>query len=335
MWTPEGFFSASEGARGVLRWHVNRGWDAAADSVPVDHTTDFERPSLPIRVLQTADTMLALGLDTYANARQSAKLVLHTVSAPGGKLHVLAIGISQYNPKTAKGLKLDYADRDAGDFLAKIQRTQSGITDIDPQVLPNEDADRKTILKALATVRDHMAQGEGKDTAVVLFSGHGAILGGHLFLLPYDVDNRSEDDVKATAVRIDEFTDALGEIAQRGKVLVLIDACHSGAATADRIPLVMNATQLLQVLARQQIAVVTSSRGDETSREDAAYGEHGAFTKVILDAFSAREADIDGDGVLNTLGLANYVSHHVTDLNPTQHPEMELHTPFKVFVMGQ
>jgi hypothetical protein len=35
-WTPEGFYAATAGAQGVLRWHVNRGWDQPADSVPVE-----------------------------------------------------------------------------------------------------------------------------------------------------------------------------------------------------------------------------------------------------------------------------------------------------------
>ena len=30
-WTPEGFYDATPGAQGVLRWHVNHGWDAPAD----------------------------------------------------------------------------------------------------------------------------------------------------------------------------------------------------------------------------------------------------------------------------------------------------------------
>ena len=35
LWTPEGFYAATPGAHGVLRWLVNRGPDKAADTVPV------------------------------------------------------------------------------------------------------------------------------------------------------------------------------------------------------------------------------------------------------------------------------------------------------------
>src|SRR5262249_38071065 len=34
-WTPEGFYGATDGARDVLNWQVNQGWDAAAKVFPV------------------------------------------------------------------------------------------------------------------------------------------------------------------------------------------------------------------------------------------------------------------------------------------------------------
>jgi WD40 repeat protein len=34
-WTAEGFYAATPGAHGVLRWHVNHGWEAPAEAIPV------------------------------------------------------------------------------------------------------------------------------------------------------------------------------------------------------------------------------------------------------------------------------------------------------------
>src|SRR5208337_3649992 len=34
-WTPEGFYDATPGAFGVLKWHINRGNNAAADAIPI------------------------------------------------------------------------------------------------------------------------------------------------------------------------------------------------------------------------------------------------------------------------------------------------------------
>ena len=48
-WTPEGFYGATPGAFGVLRWHVNRGFDAAAETVPVSDIPRLRRPdALPL-----------------------------------------------------------------------------------------------------------------------------------------------------------------------------------------------------------------------------------------------------------------------------------------------
>jgi WD40 repeat protein len=35
-WTPEGFYAATAGAHGVLRWHINHGWEQAAEAIPVN-----------------------------------------------------------------------------------------------------------------------------------------------------------------------------------------------------------------------------------------------------------------------------------------------------------
>jgi outer membrane protein assembly factor BamB len=51
-WTPEGFYGATAGAFGVLQWQVNRGFDAAADTVPVYAIPKLRRPEALALVLQ-------------------------------------------------------------------------------------------------------------------------------------------------------------------------------------------------------------------------------------------------------------------------------------------
>ena len=55
-WTPEGFYDATPGAFGVLRWHVNRGPDAAADAIPVSEIPRLKRPDALPFVLQELET---------------------------------------------------------------------------------------------------------------------------------------------------------------------------------------------------------------------------------------------------------------------------------------
>jgi hypothetical protein len=62
VWTPEGFYDATPGAFGVLKWHINRGNDAAADAVPVSQIPKLKRPDALPLVLQELETARALGI---------------------------------------------------------------------------------------------------------------------------------------------------------------------------------------------------------------------------------------------------------------------------------
>jgi WD40 repeat protein len=86
-WTPEGFYAASAGAHGVLRWHVNHGWDQPADSVPVEEIPGSYRPEVLPLVLQELETPRALGLAVLAEhnrevARRTHSQVPRSASAP-------------------------------------------------------------------------------------------------------------------------------------------------------------------------------------------------------------------------------------------------------------
>jgi hypothetical protein len=80
--------------------------------------------------------------------------------------------------------------------------------DVKPQYLHDADADRAGIFRAFGSMRANMAKDEpGQDLAVVLFSGHGAMIGNQFYLLPYGVDARTEADLKASAISANEFHD--------------------------------------------------------------------------------------------------------------------------------
>lgn len=322
-WTPDGYFDATEGATQILRWHVNHGWDQPATSMPVGAIEGYRKPDLLPLVLQEGETLRALGLLALDEQRNKAKAALGTPVGPGQQLHLLAIGVGTYNDR-AHRLHLDYAAHDAEDFADKIAETQKlRHAAIRRQTLVDPDASKPAILAALATIRKAMAKGGSADLAVVFFSGHGVRLDGELFLLPYDVDISEPSAIKASGLAVSQLRSELLAIAGNGRVLVLLDACHAGAATANGTPLGTDSSALKSGLAAGNISVITSSRGAETSRENRAWG-HGAFTAVLLRAFADPEADINHDGLLNANGLANYLAREVPKLNDQQHPDMEI-----------
>ena len=120
-----------------------------------------------------------------------------------------------------------------------------------------------------------------------------------------------------------EFQKEIQQLAQHGRVLVLLDACHSGAVTADGPALAANADVLRSLIAQGNVTVLTSSTGNQVSREDKTWG-HGAFTKVLLDALG-RAADTNHNGVISVTELTDYLARQVPSLTGgEQHPRVEM-----------
>jgi uncharacterized caspase-like protein len=176
-----------------------------------------------------------------------------------------------------------------------------------------------------------MTQAEpGQDLAVVLFSGHGAMVDGGFYLLIHGVDAGTAVDIKATALPMNDFRDELHKLGERGRVLVLLDACHSGAATGDGAPLPMNADMLRAALATTNVTVLTSSSADEASFEHERW-QNGAFTEVFLEALS--RADTDRNGLISVTDLTSYLTTHVPILTENrQTPGIEVRFQSDIFV---
>ena len=110
-----------------------------------------------------------------------------------------------------------------------------------PQVLMDKDADKAGIMQALAAMREGLERSTGDDLVVVAFlRPTGRSVDGNLYLLPYEVDARGPVGIKAYGLSAEEFRRELLELAKLGRVLVLLDACHSGATTMDGTSLAMD-----------------------------------------------------------------------------------------------
>jgi WD40 repeat protein len=333
-WTPEGFYASTAGAQGVLRWHVNRGWEPA-ESVPVEDIPGSYRPELLPLVLQELETPRALGLAVLAEHNREVMLRTHSQISPGAQLHLLTIGVDQYNEEYAKNLRLQFADRDAYDLASAVVNTQSALYQVKPTVLLDKDANKTGILRALKNIRAAMESGNGGDLAVIHFSGHGALVDHKLYLLPYDVDARDDAGIESKGLSVEELRGELAELGQHGRVLVLLDACHSGASTTNGSPLSMDSTALRTTLAAANVSVLTSSTGPEVSYETPEL-QHGAFTKALLDAFDDPAADVNRNGLITPTGLAAYIENRVPMLTgDKQHPGMEVRYDTTLFARSR
>ena len=60
-WTPSGYYMASPGGEDLIGWHVNRGWEQAADFFPASRFRErFNRPDVVQKILATLDERTAL-----------------------------------------------------------------------------------------------------------------------------------------------------------------------------------------------------------------------------------------------------------------------------------
>lgn len=332
-WTPEGVYSATPLARSVLRWHVNHGWDAAGEAIRVSAIPETHRPEVIKRVLPqlgTAGAIAAAELEKIRGAIQSAT---RAPVPPGARLHLLTVGVSEYGPK-ADWMKLDYAAQDATDLATALITAQKGLyADILMQVLLDGDATRGGILSALGRMRANMVAGAGNDLAVVAFSGHGAMVNDMFYLMTHDADARDPVAIGATALSVQAFQEAISGLADHGRVIVLLDACHSGATTGAGAALSTDAARLRELLRGPNINVLTSSTADQVSVEDAQW-RNGAFTEAVLEALTTR-ADGDGNGIIGMVEMTEYVAARVPQLTgDRQIPGIDLRFESDVFVAG-
>ena len=336
-WTPDGFYAATPGAHGVLRWHVNRGWDAPGEAIPVSDIAELRRPEVLPLVLQEMDIVQALGLAELDEARLATQRRLNSAIKPGTQLHVLAVGVGDYNEEKAKHLRLEFADDDAWDVASALFNTQGSLyAKVNPQVLRNGEATRAGIFRALDTIQKAMQQ---DDVAVFHFSGHGARVGDALYLLPYEVDARDPAGIEGERDRDRRrFERSSVQLAERGRVLVLLDACRSGAITEDGADTAVDASQLRTALAAANVTVLTSSSGKENSIEHEKW-QNGAFTQVFLEALG-QDADSDRNSVVSMTELTRYVTAgvprlvHEVDPERQQTPGVEMRFEHTIFAAG-
>ncbi|WP_295430746.1 caspase family protein [uncultured Thiodictyon sp.] len=338
-WTPEGFYGATPGAHGVLKWHVNRGWDQLADAYPVSQFRYLRRPDALRLVLQEGETARALGLADMTRARQEVQRITKAAVPPGARLYLVGVGVGDYG-ENASQLRLKYAAKDVTDVASALLNTQSGLyAEVKPQVLTNVDATRAKLLAALDTVAEQMAKSPtGGDLAVFHFSGHGALLGPEgkeqYYLLPHEVDARTKQQIRNTAISIGELRSRLEELGRHGRVLALLDACHSGAATLADGALAVDGGALRGALAGlPNVTVLTSSSSAAPSVERDDW-QNGAFTEVLLRALG-KDADADQNGLISMTELTGFLSEQLPRLTvgaQPQQPGMEVRFQSEVFV---
>ena len=224
-------------------------------------------------------------------------------------LYVLAIGIDAY-PGT---LKLNGAVNDTKNLTKAFRENSSKLfgnidaaqssTDSWLKVITDKDATKAGILKGLDWLKTKATAG---DVTVFFFAGHGERDKEEFYLVPQDVDIK---DLAKTGVSRQEIKKRVQALP--GRVLVLLDACHSGA-------LGLLFDDLSRELADEDcgVAVMCAARPSQFALE--AKGQ-GFFTQSLVGGLAGKAPQRNGSVFLHH--LQSHVIDQVSELSQDrQHP---------------
>lgn len=221
------------------------------------------------------------------------------------RLHVLTVGITEYkNPQ----LRLHYPAKDARDLAQELRRQQDAglFPRVHVETLTDAQASRGALLLAL---RELVAQVRSEDLAVVLLAGHGMMdpRTGRYHYLPYDGDGEDMSRNLSAA----ELQQVLRGV--RGRMLLLLDTCRAGGASAGaREARDADQSLLVNALGSDRTVVFAASTGGQVAKEEDRW-KNGAFTKAILEGLRG-EADYRYQGRIAMTVLGNYVAERVSAL---------------------
>jgi len=222
------------------------------------------------------------------------------------KLYVLSVGISKYQDPD---LRLGLAAKDAQDF-GSAWKTYAGpmYRGVEIKVLTDAEATKGNILDGLEWLQ---RQTTSKDVAVLFFAGHGINdPSGIFYFLPADADL---ERLKRTGLAQTDIVSTVATIA--GKVLVFMDACHSGnlMGKVKRRAAVETTAVINELASAENGAVVFSSAsGRQYALENTEWG-NGAFTKGLVEGLMGK-ADYRGTGRITVNMLDLYISERVKEL---------------------
>jgi WD40 repeat protein len=220
------------------------------------------------------------------------------------RLFLLAVGINAY---ADKNLELRCAVNDARDLADTFVDKAAALFKVQKKVLTDQEATREGIVEGLKWLR---ANAGPQDVTVVFYAGHGETEEKSFYLLPQNVRLK---ELKKSGISGEELKQHLAELP--GRVLLLLDACHSGA-----VGKVIN--DLARDLADDECGVIVMCAALGKEKAGEADG-HGFFCRALIEGLRGeRQAPRNPrDGYVYLHHLEQYVIDRVQDLSKDeQHP---------------
>ncbi len=274
------------------------------ESVDVEETVsrDFE-----VKLISGKNEFRVVALsDDLIESRPAKIKIKYTGAERKSTLHLATIGINLYrNP----ALNLNYGVPDA-EGLQEFFNSQplKLFKAVKLHALTDKAATKQAIKAMIKGLKDT----EPQDVVIIYLAGHGDTVDGKWYFMPQEITYPERPDhVRAKGISSDELDGWVREVGAQ-KVVMLMDACKSGAAiTATRG---FEERKALSRLSRATgIHMVAAAGKDQFAAELAELG-HGAFTYVLLEGLAGK-ADASGDKTVSIRELAFYLEDQLPELS--------------------
>ncbi len=208
---------------------------------------------------------------------------LTEVNRPIRDKWALVVGISEFADSAQN---LTFPAKDAQDFAAFLVK-EAGFAPDHVKVLLNGQATEKRILSELGN--RWLPRVANPDDLVVLFistHGSGAELdvGGQNYLVAYDTD---VNDLYTSGIPMNRLAEDIKERVHCDRVVIFLDACHSGATTVGAKGLSRTGVDADEFAVGSGQLVITSSTESQVSWESKSR-QNSVFTAALIDALRSK-----------------------------------------------
>lgn len=199
----------------------------------------------------------------------------------------VVIGVDTF--KDSKIPKLRFPAKDAEDF-AKFLVEKANFAPDHVLLLLNSNATRNNIVSAIAG--NWLPMRVLPDDLVVIYaSTHGSPSeldkGGENFLVAYDTD---QEDLFASGVLLQDLAPTIFRRTNCDRVVLLLDACNSGAAEVGGKGLYRTTNFDVNSIAGKGQIVISSSGAAQRSWESKRY-QNGVFTRNLIEVLAKEQQD--------------------------------------------
>ena len=277
-----------------------------AKALPVNAKVVHQTLDIPLYAGLNRITAVAWDEKDFSSNPKYTDIICDYPNLPQTNLYVLSVGVSDY-PNLSPTWNLQFAHTDAQALANALDSQQESVFgSVSTKLSVNQMATVKGITGELEAL-DKIGK---NDIAVIFMAGHGVRdENGTFYFLTSDA---MMGHPESGGISWDMLGEYLARI--KGRVILLLDACHSGSLVRQTIVPNDELAGAFFSGKRNGIMVFSASKGRQYSFESSDIGSgYGIFTYALIQGLTSKsnEADLNNNGYVEFLELVDYVSQYV------------------------